>query len=406
MGLSWQIWISAGRAFPVLPFGVFPRLPIWMEVVLVFLLANSLVGAVIVPRRRAALTAVALIALCILAACDQMRWQPWVYQYGLSLIPFLWLRESDGVAPDADALALTVQRMILVATYFWSGFHKFGKGFHEAWTRSVAMPLLEKLDGVMHEFVSDLWRTVAPMEIAIAVALVFAPTRRLGVVMACFSHLVILALIGPLLGNRNAVIWPWNVCMIALVVVLFWPRQTAQSPRRSRTQRAGTIWNTAPSLQKVSFAVIAVLVCLMPAFSIARLWDRYLSFHLYSGQQHRCVWAMTRSGFTKLPEKYRPFARELPSNLHSLSAGRWAFDELNAPMISEDRVMLDWCKAIIELGFDDGDGFFYHDMPYFLEEHGSARFKPSEIRSMRDFPPLPGKPITPSEQGPRPPDAG
>ena len=100
---------------------------------------------------------------------------------------------------------------------------------------------------------------------------------------------------------------------------------------------------------------------------------------------------MTATGLAKLPDPYRPFVIQVSPQFSVLDASHWSYKEIKAPLVSEDRVMLAWCKAIAALGFNDHDGFFYHDMPHYIEENGSAKFTISQIRRMQKLPPLPGQ---------------
>ena len=385
--LSWPLWYTSGRLFPVLPLHDLIRLAPSVELLLVAALFVALSVSIVAQRFSHWASSVAVVALLLFAAADQMRWQPWVYQYGLSLLPFLWTSKTEAANRANRAVNLGVQRAVLIATYFWSGAHKFGKAFPQVWTTSVAEPVLEHLDGNLHAFVASLAYTVAPMEIAIAFALLFKKTRRPGVLFACLTHAVILVLVGPLLGDRNVVIWPWNICMMLLVVVLFW---NGKAEAEKKEPKFGKRWAVASRGSKITFALVVFLVGLMPIFSLNRSWDRYLSFHLYSGTQHRCLWEMSKEGRAKLPDAYsRYLVASSSSDYWAIDASSWAFEELRVPFISEDRVILAWYRAIIGLGFGDNDGIFYRDMPYYLDEGRWARYRPSELKRLNSLPPLP-----------------
>ena len=59
-------------------------------------------------------------------------------------------------------------------------------------------------------------------------------------------------------------------------------------------------------------AVVVLLVGIMPAFSPG-IWDKYLSFHLYSGQGQRVVLIVTEPSVEALPEfvpQSRPATRD------------------------------------------------------------------------------------------------
>ena len=229
ISISWKLWHSADRLFPLLPVSSGLSLPPWSELVLLLGLAISLIASFFLSRRL--LTGLATIILLTLCLADQIRWQPWIYQCLLMLLPLLWLKR-DGTSAD---LTLKIERFIMIAIYFWSGFHKRGSEFKSIWTESIAKPLLDLLDqeSNLHKFVIDFAEYVPFMEIIIAAALLFSLTRWLGIMLACSLHLGILILVGPLMGDHNQVIWPWNIAMIALVIVLF--RSKNEPPSRTRS---------------------------------------------------------------------------------------------------------------------------------------------------------------------------
>lgn len=129
----------------------------------------------------------------------------------------------------------------------------------------------------------------------------------------------------------------------------------------------------------------------MPWFSQKRAWPEYLSFHLYSGKSHRCILILFPSGEKKLPETYAAFYQGEPPRLSELSIDHWAFSELNVPSVSDDRVLLQWCKSLIDKGeFTNRDGFIHHDAPR-NSKKGKLTHKPAALREMIELPLLPGK---------------
>jgi hypothetical protein len=93
MAISYPLWTGIGRTS-------YPRAPVlpalegaqrwagWWETPLAILLV-ALLGAVALARTTrggARAAAAALGALLLLAAGDQLRWQPWAYEYALLLL--------------------------------------------------------------------------------------------------------------------------------------------------------------------------------------------------------------------------------------------------------------------------------------------------------------------------------
>jgi hypothetical protein len=74
---------------------------------------------------------------------------------------------------------------------------------------------------------------------------------------------------GPLGLNWNSVVWPWNVVMIALILILFW---------NTDVTFADIVWRNKFVYQKV----VLVLLGVLPALSFIGRWPSDLSLALYT----------------------------------------------------------------------------------------------------------------------------
>lgn len=183
------------------------------------------------------------------------------------------------------------------------------------------------------------------------------------------------------MGNHNEVIWPWNLAMIALVILLFKDNERETIPKAIRSSNTGA---------QLTFGTMIVLIGVMPWYSTQKKWDDYLSFHLYSGQGHRCVFIFFPNGEKKLPGNYPKFFLHDPPKLRELSIDAWAYQELKVPAVTDDRVLLQRCKLMIEKGgFTNRDCFIHHDASH-NERKGVLRHNPSVIIKMKKLPLLPG----------------
>ncbi len=126
-------------------------------------------------------------------------------------------------------------------------------------------------------------------EIAVAVGLAVPRLRHAAVVGAITTHVVVLALLGPLGHRTNAVVWPWNAALAALAALLFWNEGRAAGhvlvPRRLGAHTG------------------ALLVFgLVPLLSFSGLWDAYLSGALYSGNVEAAVIGIPEAVVARLPD--------------------------------------------------------------------------------------------------------
>jgi hypothetical protein len=119
---------------------------------------------------------------------------------------------------------------------------------------------------------------------AIAVGLLTTRFRRAAVIGALAMHAFILICIGVLLPFYDVIVWPWNIAMCVFVVLLFW--------KHGKRIVVGRIW----------FArLVLLLFGIAPVLSFGNLWDAYLSFALYSGNNNSATIYMADAVADRLP---------------------------------------------------------------------------------------------------------
>ncbi|MEM7384092.1 MAG: hypothetical protein AAF514_04030 [Verrucomicrobiota bacterium] len=378
--LSLNLWLTH-RTYPHVPF--FESLPHPPQALSLILLAALILSLALIALetfgRKPLFVFLALIALLIVL--DQNRLQPWIYQYTLGLLPFVWLK---GKAPSEDRIhgVLNGARLFTIGSYLWSGLHKLSPAFRELWQDSLVTPWLKDSSLKPLALATTSW--IGPLEILIALALLVPRLRNTAVLLATSTHLFILLMVGPLGLNFNMVIWPWNICLIALVWILFWKTPDLQWPSLTKSSIA------------IPVAVIGILALILPSFSLGHKWDRYLSFHLYSGQQQRLLIGFAPSAVRKLPENLTPFLTPSPwPEYQQLAPDNWAPKDMGVPPVTENRVLIKVCQEVLTrrrndktTAFRDDEIIIYRDYPHLLEERGWATYKPSEIRTWSRFPPL------------------
>ncbi|HKD82642.1 MAG TPA: hypothetical protein VKH81_23330 [Candidatus Angelobacter sp.] len=336
LGLSWRLWISS-RLFPLSPIaGFLPavRFPldlIWFGALL------GLLSAMMVVRSRW-LIPVFLVLGGLLTLWDQERWQPWflVYYFMLAAIGFYAWTRTD----SRKHTALNMCRVVIVFTYIWSGLQKLNANFvREAWP-DMAGPLFRFAPEVLKRLPPVLALVIPLMEIAIGLGLATRIFRNASVVFAAVTHMVILAL---LIGSgENTVVWPWNIAMAFLVVILFWQDR-----------------DTGPSAIFVSrnagHALILLLFAVMPALSFFDFWDSYLSSALYSGNTNQAVIYLSAEVLEHMPAAIRPHVR-LSKEPYFLDMNRWSYAELNVPLYPEPRIYRSITRQVCRWGGSSAPG--------------------------------------------------
>ena len=257
------------------------------------------------PLDLIALTALALLLLPVLAArrprpwillwCalfalrslpDRITWQPYFLQYFFLLLALAFA----GGGGSRDAGVLHTSRLVVASIYFWSGVSKFDHAFLHGGIVPVLHPISSWFPPAL---VVEFAILVPAAEVALALGLLVPRMRDAACALAILMHLSLLYVLGPLGQDYNRVVWPWNVVMIALDLVLFF-RDRGFSAR-------DLLWPRGFALHRV--ALVLFVVC--PVLSYAGLWDPYLSFRLYSYKYHWGTLYLGERVRAALPERTR-----------------------------------------------------------------------------------------------------
>jgi hypothetical protein len=200
--------------------------------------------------------------------------------------------------------------------------------------------------------------------------------RKLGVINLELMHCLIL--ITLVLENYNSVVWPWNIMSMIMVYHLYWNSEDYVHPleriyrkitARNYEKKKETKENIAQQKEngsKANFnknkklasesresgfgifhASIFFLVGFMPLLSFLNMWDLYLSFGLYTGNNH-IFWAYYHS--SSYPPKLYPSGKNISSYItmltlngespgNGINVENWCFKDLNVAPIIERRVM-------------------------------------------------------------------
>lgn len=310
IALSGPLWGTA-RELPPAPLLALPLVPdaasAWVVPMLLSLLALALV-----PRRWTPLPFIIVAAALVLL--DQTRLQPWLYQGALFLGAFAL---SDRPRP--------VVQLVLAATYVWSGVSKLNPDFGQG-----VLPWAVAAGGTRAslpaEWLAPLGMAVGVLEAAIGVALCLPSVRRAAAVAAAFMHGLLLLALGPLGHGWNPVVWPWNLGMATLVVLLFWDE--ASAPRR-------ILWSA-----DWYHRALVVLVGILPALHPAGLWDAYLSFSLYSLNVDEAWLAAEGPSAPSLGPQARAVAQTGTDGRLIVRFLPWAMRDVGTPPYPERRAYL------------------------------------------------------------------
>ncbi len=320
-----KLWVSSQRLFPLTPiWRALPQPPFPWDYVLVGLTLASLAAIAVVPRTGLFLK-VFLVLMGVLAALDQSRWQPWMLQYVVmfgALLTLPWERPFQWTAPEA-AGALAACRIFMAWTYFYSGLQKVGYGF-EIVLAGMLQPVFERLHlnpaWLTHQLLLPAALLLGLVECASGAMLLFRRTRPVAVVCMILMHISLLLWLGPLALNFNYSVWPWNLAMIVLLLVLF---------------RPGSYWDLKALWRSHPYAQgVGVVFGVLPLLTMMGWWDAYLGFSLYSGNIKTANLYIDPQRISELPEPVRRHAK----SDGVLDIDRWCYAELGAPIYPETRI--------------------------------------------------------------------
>jgi hypothetical protein len=341
---SAPLWLNS-REFPVLP--ILPGFPVLMapwDAWFFGAMLLSLVLAAWVYR----LAVTAFLVMGFFAFCeDQNRSQPWFYMYWVMLLLTLW----------PPRIAVAACQLSISAVYIWSGIQKCSPHFfggEPAWF--VAPAANWHLPGVVIDLLRWAVATAPFVEIGIGVGLWSKRFRRAAIVAVFLVHGSALLFLGPLGHNYNWIVWPWNVAMIGLVVVLF-GRWESKAGKLSGVGEAFGLLRRS----KGALAVVA-LYGLLPILSYVGLWDSYFSFAVYAENAATANVFVTQKFADRLPPHVRSFVRPFSQTYDPqfqgplvLMYGAWCYKELHVTFIPEPRVYHALFLALRRYSQEPGD---------------------------------------------------
>jgi hypothetical protein len=163
-------------------------------------------------------------------------------------------------------------------------------------------------------------------EIGIAIGLVFRKTRNVSVLLAVITHIVILSYL--IINEQNTVVYPWNIAMILLAILGFY-----------NSNNALKFWDNANIRMRVIHGAAALFFLVLPALSPFGLWDKYLSFKLYSGSNGIWMIGLDKDEYKKVDPELQPYFWKVdePNGKYWIYVNLWAYEELNVPFYPEMR---------------------------------------------------------------------
>ncbi|HEU4496761.1 MAG TPA: hypothetical protein VFR70_06890 [Flavobacterium sp.] len=312
---SYKLWHS-DRLFPLVPpFGFLENIPNFIHLGLFWMAVSGLIIIIFKPAGYF-IAATLLVELCS-CLLDQNRWQPYEYQYYISLFFLFCYRKNP-------KQFLNYFSFLIIATYFFSGLHKFSGSFlYSVWDNLI----LRRFFRLDHKTASTIFihysGLLLPMiEFGSAVGLLIFRKKKVFAGLLITMHLFILVLLSPIGVSYNAVVWPWNVSMILFLYLLYF--------------KDGPANTDVPSLLKKHGKMHLLYLVLLPSVSFFGYYDNYLSFNLYSGglkSMEICIADKLKAKEYSLFFSKPKFCKAEKS----INLNRWALEEMNVLPYPEER---------------------------------------------------------------------
>ena len=311
----------------------YPRAPLFDFALMVpdqinWLLVGALfvaLGATAFIKKSEKIVWATILLVIILVIFDQSRLQPWVLQYLflLAAVGLFYQQPHDSINKET---ILNTTRLIVACIYFWSGLQKVSSQFTDVVFPWVVAPIAQVFPDFFAPFFYVAGFLVPIIEIMIGITLATRRFRILAITGAATMCLFVLWSMGPFGNNWNSVVWPWNIAMLAIVVILFW--------RSQDVSMSDIIWNQPSTFHIVSL----ILFGLLPLLSFFNYWDSYLSWSLYSGTISEATVYISADVNNRLPQPVRGIVRETDGGELYIDPATWSFQELNVPPYPEARI--------------------------------------------------------------------
>lgn len=322
MLLSWPLWVRTGvvPSVPILSF--LPMLPSVIEILLLATVFVTLLASVVAPNPNRYL-GILLGVLAILIAFDQLRLQPWLYQYWwmlLGLVTFSWsASDKYNIRRVSNYL-----QIVVAAIYFYSGLQKVTIPFFTQSFPWMVEPIVSVLPTSLQLVPVQFGLAVPFIEMAIGVGLLTKKYRQFALVGVLCMLVFVLTVLGPFGHNWNTVVWPWNIALAMMAFILFYKSEFV--PIRDLVScRYGIL----------HIAVVCVFA-IAPLLSFVNLWDSYPSYSLYSGNVDRAdifVWDSVH-----VDDRLKIVMEETGKDYQRINLQTLSYADRNVPMYPEARV--------------------------------------------------------------------
>lgn len=344
---SYNLW-HADRLYPLVPpFEFLDGIPNFVHLGL-FWVAIIGMALIIFKSNKYLILFTLLVEFCS-CMLDQNRWQPYEYQYFITLVFFFCYRNNS-------KQFINYFSFLIAVIYLHSGLHKLTGAFlYSVWENMI----LHRFFGLEHHEINNLLihysgLSLGLIEFISAIGLLFFKRRKLFALLLIGMHIFILLLISPTGLNYNSIVWPWNIIMILFLFILFYK------------ENGNDI--SFPDLLKGYNKIHFVYLGILPFFCMIGWYDNFLSFNLYSGTLKKLEICIEN---TEKATEYKPFFSEHSKYCKlqkAIKVNNWSLQEMNIITYPEERFLLGIIKKFKARNPDIKATFYIYQYPYGSED--------------------------------------
>jgi predicted DCC family thiol-disulfide oxidoreductase YuxK len=327
--VSLPAWLDI-RSYPTV--GIFEQMNLLTPLtnVLTFLTISLLFISIFVYRNIRWFCLSILIIVVLLTLLDITRLQPWIFHYSaLLLLLIFWKPDSQNISLKI----LDAARILVASIYFWSGFQKLNTIFFIGVFPWFTEPLWSPFGQTGASISVAVGLLVPFIEMGFALGLLTKKFRRLSI----WGSLIMLILVITSLAfghGWNSSIWPWNLAIFSMVIVLFYNWHDSLFSLINRSYK-----NTLA-------IIIFVVFSIMPAGNIFGYIDHYLSWSLYSGHVPTAFLTANIETLNKISSVKPTTMTE--GELGQLDLLDWSIGEMNLVPYPEERVFKSIFKQVCD----------------------------------------------------------
>jgi hypothetical protein len=266
--LSWRAYIPSLRIFELSPvIEILGSLPGWVDGILLILNVVCLGWLFMKPLQPGPAVGV-LVCTMFWVLQDLLRFQPYTYMYFFTIVLAVFYKSRS-----MDAL-----KIMVASVYMWGGLHKINATFFLKLFPEFIEPFytFPQEPSLFAAFMALVIFLVPVFEATIGLLMLFFPRqRRLAIRMAFLMLVVVITCLGLDGYQGNIIVWPWNIYLFLLVLILCSNSTVAEDVPRFRFD--------VPTCATIALFSIA------PACVLFGWGHSYPAFKLYSGNIKRAV---------------------------------------------------------------------------------------------------------------------